>query len=292
MLSVLVALTVAQAQLPIPAVGPPLLSLSVKEKGHVAGTFTLGGVALHFDSRSAPGAAASLTIARVSGPSLLPIYRLETDQKSFLTVEVWGGAAQVTRRPEGTSQRGSAADLERLLRAPELMALVPLSFAMAGAGVTGTQYPGALPLYMTALRVARFYDTHAAYRPLKALPQPAVSCTTPEGRQGLRELCCDGRGCPRACGTCRPVPQQAPAACQSLLSCTSSDCLGMCGAGCNCWMFVCEDCCCNKGCLNHDVASGKCDPGNPAGLWSCLRYVSGDAGVPVFTCGGCNGCQR
>jgi hypothetical protein len=288
----LIALLVAQPQLPIPVVGSPLLSLSVQEKSHVAGTFTLGVVALRFDSRNVPGAAASLTIARVAGPAQLPIFHLETDQKSSLTVELWGGAVRVTRRPESTSQRGNVADLERLLRAPELMALVPLSFALAGAGVTGRQYPGALPLYMTALRVARFYDTHAAYRPMKALATPEMSCTTAEGRHGVKELCCDGQGCPRACGSCRPFPEQPSAACQSLLTCQSSDCLGMCGAGCSCWMFVCQDCCCNKGCLNHDVASGKCDPGNPASLWYCLRYVSGDAGAPVFECGGCSGCQR
>ena len=150
------------------------------------------------------------------------------------------------------------------MRAPELMALVPLSFALAGAGVTGRQYPGALPLYMIALRVARFYDAHPAYRPLKTLPTPKT----------------------------RATPQQARPACQSLLACKSSDCLGMCGPGCDCWTFVCEDCCCNKGCLDHDTASGKCDPGNATGMWDCLRYVSGDAGVPLFECGGCNGCQR
>jgi hypothetical protein len=260
-LSAVLAFSLAQIQPSIPAVGPPLLSLSVKEKNRVAGTFTLGVVALRFDSRNVPGAAASFTIARVVGPALTPIYHLETDQKSSLTIELWGGAAKITRGPGGTSQRGSAADVERLMRAPELMALVPLSFAVAGAGLTGRQYPGALPLYMTALRVARFYSAHAAYQPMKALVTP-------------------------------PFPHQPAAACQSLLACKSSDCLGMCGAGCNCWTFVCEDCCCNRGCLNHDVASGNCDPGNPAGLWNCLRYVSGDAGIPLFECGGCNGCQQ
>ena len=109
MLSAVLAFLIAQVQLPVPTVGPPLLSLSVKEKSRIVGTFTLGVVALRFDSRNVPGAAASLTIARVAGSALVPIYHLETDQKSSLTVELWGGAVKVTKGPGGhiaTRKRG------------------------------------------------------------------------------------------------------------------------------------------------------------------------------------------
>lgn len=34
------------------------------------------------------------------------------------------------------------------------------------------------------------------------------------------------------------------------------DCLGLCGAGCKCWKFVCGDCCFNQGCYEHDLCCG------------------------------------
>ena len=42
----------------------------------------------------------------------------------------------------------------------------------------------------------------------------------------------------------------------------------------------------------HFVASSSCGPDSAVGWWSCLRYISGDAGVPLFECGGCDGCQQ
>lgn len=30
-------------------------------------------------------------------------------------------------------------------------------------------------------------------------------------------------------------------------------CLGMCGPGCSCWKFICEDCCFHEGCSQHDT---------------------------------------
>ena len=32
----------------------------------------------------------------------------------------------------------------------------------------------------------------------------------------------------------------------------SNGCSGMCGLGCNCWPWICGDCCIHSGCLDHD----------------------------------------
>ena len=41
--------------------------------------------------------------------------------------------------------------------------------------------------------------------------------------------------------------------CQDLRSDPNvDDCLGMCGPGCSCWSFVCDDCCYNQLCFEHD----------------------------------------
>ena len=34
---------------------------------------------------------------------------------------------------------------------------------------------------------------------------------------------------------------------------TEHDCRGMCGAGCNCWKWVCGDCCFHQSCYEHDL---------------------------------------
>ena len=55
-----------------------------------------------------------------------------------------------------------------------------------------------------------------------------------------------------------------------------NDCFGMCGRQCNCWRFLCGDCCTHRGCIEHD---------------SCCRsqrfYAIFRCNVPLgFTCGG------
>ena len=37
----------------------------------------------------------------------------------------------------------------------------------------------------------------------------------------------------------------------------NNDCLGMCGKGCTCWSWVCDDCCFHQGCYEHDKCCEK-----------------------------------
>ena len=54
-------------------------------------------------------------------------------------------------------------------------------------------------------------------------------------------------------------------------------CLGMCGPGCNCWRWICGDCCLNDGCHDHDRCCRS------AGILS-LRCL-----LPFFYGFSCNG---
>ncbi|KAL9955003.1 hypothetical protein ACROYT_G042597 [Oculina patagonica] len=38
----------------------------------------------------------------------------------------------------------------------------------------------------------------------------------------------------------------------------NDDCFGMCGSGCWCWSWVCDDCCHHQGCWEHDKCCDKC----------------------------------
>ena len=45
--------------------------------------------------------------------------------------------------------------------------------------------------------------------------------------------------------------------CRSLKNHHVNDCLGMCGYGCSCWWIVCNNCCFNRGCYEHDLCCRK-----------------------------------
>ena len=34
---------------------------------------------------------------------------------------------------------------------------------------------------------------------------------------------------------------------------SGNNCFGMCGLRCNCWRFLCGDCCTHRGCIEHDA---------------------------------------
>lgn len=63
------------------------------------------------------------------------------------------------------------------------------------------------------------------------------------------------------------------------LGCKGSECLGMCGAGCSCWKWVCGTCCVVQQCYDHDVC---CNQNQPLGFsfsspkcWNIVLTVFG-----------------
>jgi len=98
-------------------------------------------------------------------------------------------------------------------------------------GMTVQEYPGILPLYMAALH------------------QPTARVTL---------------------GTAPSFDTEVAHA-----NCTKTSegqlCVGMCGPHCNCWSFVCGDCCFHNGCYCHDLC--------------CVNYVSWSCLFPFgFSC--------
>ena len=97
---------------------------------------------------------------------------------------------------------------------------------LSGKGITGREYPSVLPFYMTTFKLNHFLGNSSDLKvadsgaPLK-LQRNALEC--------LNE--------------CPP--------------CQDQECLGMCGKGCQCWEFVCGDCCYHLGCFEHDLICGE-----------------------------------
>jgi len=115
---------------------------------------------------------------------------------------------------------------------PELSMLPALSRALGEErGLNGSAYPITLPLHFMALNVQGLKNLG---RPVLLRPGDPVT--------GVRPACITQRATPSSCRNVRGS------------DCTTRDCLGMCGGGCECWSWVCGDCCATDGCYWHDIA--------------------------------------
>lgn len=106
-----------------------------------------------------------------------------------------------------------------ILSYPEGKMLQNAVAALGNAGLTGVLYPSVLPFYMATLRLAQLVRRSNVTDPVNSALL-----------RGVREDCLS---------ECPPCPYQ--------------ECLGLCGYGCNCWKWVCGDCCYHLGCYEHDI---------------------------------------
>ena len=121
----------------------------------------------------------------------------------------------------GSSEQESQARLWQsllsILSYPEAGLLHKAAAALGEAGVTGYDYPSVLPFFMTALRLSQMQKIN-------------ITAVRRVEQHQLTEDCLS---------QCPPCPYQ--------------ECLGLCGYSCNCWKWVCGDCCYHLGCYEHDI---------------------------------------
>ena len=90
--------------------------------------------------------------------------------------------------------------------------------------LTGKDYPALFPLYMMAQQLK-----HLATR-------KNIDNDDPYALNQDHKKCNSWKTCP---------------------PCTNIHCPGLCGSGCNCWVWVCGDCCFHVGCYIHDLICKK-----------------------------------
>ena len=137
-----------------------------------------------------------------------------------------------------------------LLQMEEIALLEDASRAVGERGVTGKNTPMVLPFHMFALRMTRLLDissqnaitneqTEQSSVPVAVSSQkkraPDCKKHKPQGPQGYAP-----KDCVEAKKDCKKYEDYA-------------DCKGLCGRKCNCWEWVCDDCCYHQGCYDHDV---------------------------------------
>lgn len=140
--------------------------------------------------------------------------------------------------------------VKRALSKREINLLSDAVIAMGQRGITSQDYPSILPLYMTASRIASHSDTDVNQN----LSDKENNNNNDYGalfhvhKRLKREDCLS---------ECPP--------------CESQECLSMCGPGCECWSWLCGDCCYHTGCYHHDL----CCRAKPNSL-ACLVPMSFD----------------
>lgn len=136
---------------------------------------------------------------------------------------------------------GDVAVFDELLHTPAMAVLPWLSRALGAEGLTGNHMPATLALHRTAKQTAMGLDIQLP--PLDAVVVGDVRIST----------------------------------CLDLSTDPNNDgCFGMCGRDCNCWSWVCGDCCYHGGCATHDT---WCRTG---GFWASIACYSPAAIVALW----------
>ena len=138
-------------------------------------------------------------------------------------------------RPVGNTTRPFNDTVNDLLLLEETSLLGDASRAIGERGVTGRNTPAMLPFYMFALKVTRLLDMSLQNATLNELDEDKPSPVTMPSRQK------------RFFGWVRFTPNND---CYRYRN--YPNCKGLCGRGCNCWWWVCGDCCYHRSCYDHD----------------------------------------
>ena len=145
--------------------------------------------------------------------------------------------------------------IEDLAMHSEANSIIEAAKALGNAGVMGTDNPAAQQFYVLAMRLTK----------VREMMQRGAGATsdgtlpTSHSIRGMRSMYAyEQETCPECTtGSCPYMGDQ------------SNDCLGMCGYECNCWWWLCDDCCVHQGCLDYDNCCVE------HGFWSfaCLNVL-------------------
>jgi hypothetical protein len=206
------------------------LTLTTSTQERVAGSFDDGkGSVLVFDSARA-GDDLYLDLKTGAGQALLHIQTTGdrydfsymggkltmTTTKAFVAqAKAEAAADNGASSTDGYVWNGDRNALDEMLQVKEVAALPLLSRALGARGFTGNQFPATMAMHKISKQAAQGLGISV---PKLDLPANLKNAST----------------------YCDAYPNQG------------DQCYGMCGYGCDCWSWVCGDCCYHNGCAQHD----------------------------------------
>ena len=259
--------------------GAEALELTATAPDHVAGEYRRGPISIHFDATRRVSET-RLTLAK---PDRSPLFDMvATPDHVGMSVlgrmETAGGSPKTDA--QNVQQAGDAAALGELARTREFTLLPTLSAALSRAGISGVAHPASQPLFEIGSHAGKMLSKiAAAARAAAAKGEPSVSASI-----GCIEYICgpDETWSDEVCACVQPDhpedhggtvgvgPACNPRDYSDLRSDPCNDgCLGLCGAGCTCWDWVCGDCMWHWGCNTHDLACGYCYDSYGIDVFSC-----------------------
>ncbi len=143
------------------------------------------------------------------------------------------------------SSQGDASVMQAVFSSKELALLPKLSKALGDSGLDGLKSQAALGIHRLAQHVSRAAGGAAA-----ALPSEDAASWAPQPGAEV-PYCLDLRSDPN-----------------------HNDCFGMCGNDCNCWSWVCGDCCYHRGCFMHDTYCSRCTWYRPVDCFNCYMNLA------------------
>lgn len=172
---------------------------------------------------------------------------------------------------KGANETRTAA-IGQFLASDEAVLVVQAAKALGERGMKGTDSPAAMMFYILASRVQNLLNKTLDKATL-SLEQEIPGELDEDGSRQQREVLVER--------TARNVHgrTQSEDFCENIQhSCPSgrcpqgSECTGLCGMSCDCWDWVCGNCCLNKMCLDHDK---YCTEGGFMS-WCCFGIIEKD----------------
>lgn len=139
---------------------------------------------------------------------------------------------------------------ESLALSQDVDLVVAAAQALGERGVIGSENPAALQFYSLAMNLQKMRG-RIQRREEQRYKAYATAVETENAEK-----------CPAsstACWKCKD------GSCKDICK---DECFGLCGYGCSCWSYLCNDCCYHKGCYDHDICCR-----DEYSFWSCYVWA-------------------
>ena len=154
-------------------------------------------------------------------------------------------------RPVSNDSKSIDDAIKDLLGMEEAKLLEDASRAIGEQGVIGRDTPAIMPFFTFSLKLTRLIES---YSTLQNFTTNEISETTvPREKRFFNYVISWTKGLITGWSGCKRYKN-------------NPDCKGLCGKKCDCWWWVCGDCCYHRGCFDHD----DCCERRGYGHWRCI----------------------
>ena len=118
--------------------------------------------------------------------------------------------------------------------------IIDAAKSLGSTGVIGSENPAAMKFYVLAMHLANTKDSIQ----MQTGAETNNDHFNPKLYSNYQQQ--------RKCWSCRGNYLTNLFGLRKCTDHGNNECNGLCGRGCDCWKFLCSDCCLHQGCLDHD----------------------------------------